>query len=82
MPMPDRKFPLIWTGFLLGFIALFAILETWAIMTGGTTLSRYTYEITKAWPPLIFLLGMIVGGLGVHFWWHWNPPGSEDTNKG
>ncbi len=75
--MPDRKFPLIWTVFLLSFVVLFAIFETWALMTGGTTLSRYTYEVTKAWPPLIFLLGIVVGGLAVHFWWRWNP---EDFN--
>ena len=76
--MPDKKFPIIWTAFLLGFIILFGVFETWALMTGGTTLSRYTYEVTKAWPPMIFILGFVSGGLCVHFWWHWSPPGSED----
>lgn len=77
MDMPDRKFPLIWTAFLLGFILLFAIFETWALMTGGTTLSRYTYEVSKAWPLMPFLLGFLSGGLAVHFFWHWMPPGAD-----
>lgn len=78
MNMRDRKFPLIWTAFLLAFIVAFAVIETWAIMTGGTTLSRYTYEVTAAFPLLIFILGGVAGGLAVHFWWHWSPPGSEN----
>ena len=78
MNFPDRRLPWIWTAFLLGFIALFAGIEGYALSTGGTTLSRYTYELTKAWPPLIFILGTVSGGLCVHFWWHWSPPGSEN----
>jgi len=77
MDMPDRKFPLIWTAFLFLVVTAFAVIETWALMTGGTTLSRYTFEITRAWPLATWLIGVLQGGLAVHFFWHWSPPGSE-----
>jgi len=66
----------VWTGWLGFFIASFAVFETWALRTGRTTLSRYTWNASQAWPPLPFVLGLIAGGLAVHFWWHWCPPGS------
>lgn len=47
---------------------------------GHITLSYWTYRVTQAWPPAIFLIGLFVGmfwgGLMVHFWWHWCPAGS------
>jgi hypothetical protein len=75
--MPDRKFPWLWTAFLLLFIVGFAVIEAWALATGGTTLSRYVWELSLGWPLLPFVAGAVVGGLAVHFWWHWSPPGSS-----
>jgi hypothetical protein len=75
MTMPDRKFPWIWTAFALAFVVGFAVIEGWALATGGTTLSRYTYELSKDWPVLPWLIGVVQGGLAVHFWWHWTVPG-------
>jgi hypothetical protein len=37
------------------------------------TLSRTVYTLGSTWPLSIFLLGMLVGGLAVHFFWHWCP---------
>jgi hypothetical protein len=44
------------------------------------TLSMTIYNLTTAWPPAIFIMGQFTGGLAVHFWWHWAPPGS--TSEG
>lgn len=71
----------VWTGWLLSLIVSFAVLEGWAIHSGGITLSRFTAVVSQAWPMLPWLCGVIVGGLAVHFWWHWDPhlapPGGE-----
>jgi hypothetical protein len=78
MNMPDKRFPIYWTIWIVLLALSFAALETWAIMTAGTTLSRYIYEISHAWPLFIWFAGVLVGGLAVHFFWHWSPPGSEN----
>lgn len=66
----------VWTGWLLAFIASFAVFEGYAIKRGKTTLSRYTWNAFQVWPPIAVLFGMFFGGLAVHFFWHWCPPGS------
>jgi hypothetical protein len=53
--------------------------EWWALATGHQSLSRAMVEMTMAWPPLIFFIGFVVGGLTAHFWWYWNP---NTTTKG
>ena len=53
--------------------------EWWALATGGQTLSRAMYDATTAWPPLIFLIGLVVGMLVSHFFWRWDP---EKSKKG
>jgi hypothetical protein len=63
----------VWLGWLFAFAVSFAAIEGWAIHRGQTTLSRFTWTISQAWPPLPFVLGLIAGGLAVHFWWHWCP---------
>ena len=68
---------LIWAGWLLACIVSFGILEGWALATGNLSLSRFTFNLTQAWPLLPWVLGCIAGGLAVHFWWHWAPPGSS-----
>lgn len=66
----------IWSAWLLALIVTFAVLEGYALARGKLTLSRYTYDISASWPLSIFLLGLLAGGLAVHFWWHFCPPGS------
>lgn len=60
-------------------LAFLATYEAWALATGHQSLSRAMWTLTSAWPPLIFLEGMVVGGLAVHFWWRWDP---TTTSKG
>ncbi len=74
--MADAVFPWVWVGCLLFFIISFAIIEGIALKRGATTLSLFTYRVTAAFPLMIFLLGMLAGGLAVHFWWHFCPAGS------
>ncbi len=80
-----QKMVIGWTALIIANIVIFAILEGYALSRsdpdGGITLSRYVWEASKAWPPLVFLLGMIVGGLVVHFWWPWDPS-RKDDNRG
>ena len=67
----------------IGWIA-FAIFERLGIKHNNTagyiTLSFFVYTITQKMPVLIFAIGLCVGlfwgGLAVHFWAHWCPPGS------
>ena len=51
--------------------------EWWALETNHQSLSRAMVTMTTAWPPLIFLIGIVVGGLAVHFWWKWNQDGPK-----
>ncbi len=64
----------IWTAWLVSFVGIFAIFEAIALLNKGLTLSMYTWHASEEWPPLIWLCGVLAGGLAVHFWWHWNPP--------
>ncbi len=69
-----------WSGiyaWLLAALWLTAY-EAWALLTNHQTLSRAMWMVTTAWPPAIFLLGLIVGGAAVHFWWRWNPSDPND----
>ena len=66
----------VWLGWFSLTVILFAIFETYALKTGRMTLSRFTFTIGLRWPLFLVLWGMIVGGLAVHFFWHWCPPGS------
>lgn len=69
---------LIWTAWLLALIGSFAVLEGWALATKGLSLSRFTAIVSLHWPLMPWVCGVLVGGLAVHFWWHWDPhlPGS------
>lgn len=63
------------TGIVAWLLALvwLALYEWWALATNHQSLSRAMWLMTTAWPPLIFLIGLLVGGLAVHFWWIWSP---------
>jgi threonine/homoserine/homoserine lactone efflux protein len=47
--------------------------EFFALATGRKTLSRQMWEWSQAWPLLPWLVGVVMGGLAVHFFWHWCP---------
>ena len=59
----------VWTAWFVVWMMLFAGFESFAIMTGRETLSVYVRNVSAAWGPLPFLMGLVVGGLAVHFWW-------------
>lgn len=67
----------VWSGWLVFLVLSFAVFEAWALAHHQLTLSQYTYDLSKAWPLLPFVAGMLSGGLAVHFWWHWLPAGSS-----
>jgi hypothetical protein len=58
-----------WTMVLLFFLAAFAGGETYALMTGKVTLSRYVWRASKAFPPLPLIFGVVVGFVSCHFFW-------------
>lgn len=59
-----------WTAWLFGLVPVsFALAEAYAIVKGRTTLSRYVWNLSKAWPPFGWLAGLVTGFLACHFWW-------------
>lgn len=75
--MPNEWLWFYWPLALVGIVILFAIPEALALSKGGPTFSFFMWTVGQKWPPWIFLWGMLVGGLVVHFLWHWVPPASE-----
>lgn len=73
--MSGRKFSTIWTTWLLLIAATLVILEVWAIVTGGTTLSMYIREASQAWPiiPIIFIISVVA--IMIHLWGPHPPTG-------
>ena len=59
-------------------IVFFVVFERYAFNHPNRqhTLSMWVFTIGARWPLSIFLMGMFVGGLAVHFFWHWCPAGS------
>lgn len=70
-----------WLLGLLGAMSFFAVVEGYAFKypERQNTLSRTIYDLGSKWPLSIFIMGMFAGGLAVHFFWHWCPPGSVST---
>ncbi len=77
MAMPDKRFPIWWTIYLIVVVVGFVVLEGLALFLNDTTLSRYTWEINQSWPLFYPMLAMIFGVVICHFCWHWMPPGSD-----
>jgi hypothetical protein len=52
-------------------VAIIALLgyEFYALCRGKTTLSRMMWQANAEWPFLSTLVGFIIGGLLVHFFW-------------
>lgn len=60
---------IVWSAWLLALIGSFAALEGYAIYSGGITLSRFVWVVSKDWPPFPYIGGLIAGFLAAHFWW-------------
>ena len=63
----------VWTVWLASLAGSFWALESYAIRHDYPTLSQFIADINKAWPLTSTLFGVLMGGLAVHFFWHWNP---------
>jgi hypothetical protein len=72
-----QKWYAIWAVWILLIAVSFGVLEFIA-WDHGVTLSRFVFDISEAWPLVIWLAGVLAGGLAVHFWWHWSPKGARD----
>lgn len=59
---------LVWVGWFLLVLISFAAIETFAIKTKRATLSASVWKLSKAFPPLPWVIGNVTGGLAVHFW--------------
>jgi hypothetical protein len=71
----------MWVLGLIGAVAFFIFVEGYAFRhpQQQNTLSRTIYDLGSKFPLSIWIMGMFAGGLAVHFFWHWCPPGSIST---
>lgn len=60
---------LTWVSWVVFLAVSFGCLEAYAIFHKKPTLSRTVWNISKAWPPLGWVAGILVGFLGAHFFW-------------
>lgn len=52
----------------IGLVAVsFGMLEAWALLRHGQTLSAVTLRVFHGWPIVAVLYGTVFGGLAVHF---------------
>jgi hypothetical protein len=70
----------VWPALIsaVGVIILIGLAcETYALLTGKTTFSAYVWNKYKDDPYALFVAGMviglIIGTLATHFFWHWCP---------
>lgn len=59
----------LWSLWIALILASFCVFEGYAIAKNRTTLSRYVWNLTKAWPPLPLIVGAVIGFVSGHFWW-------------
>jgi hypothetical protein len=63
----------VWFLWLAVLFISFIILEARAINRGGVTLSATVRGWAETWPLLPFMVGLVFGVLGAHFFWPWCP---------
>ena len=66
-----------WLGITLA-IAYFAIFERRGFLGRNVTLSKFVFDLEKKSAFVGIVMGIFIGGLLVHFFWHWCP----DLNAG
>ena len=57
--------PLYWAVLGSAVVIAFAVGETYALMTGGMTLSVFLRTLSAKFPPFLFACGALAG----HLWW-------------
>lgn len=60
---------IFWVVWIVLIAVTFAAGEAFALLTDRSTLSRFVWNVSKAFPPFPWLVGMLFGALGVHFFW-------------
>lgn len=76
------RFAIAWLVWLAVIVGGFAVIEGMALASGTpSTLSDFVVWLSGVWGPLPFVLGVIVGGMAVHFWWHWRPAKADFPAK-
>lgn len=60
---------LFWVLGLAVIAISFGVAEAYALINNKPTLSRTVWNFAKAWPPLGWLVGILTGFLGAHFFW-------------
>lgn len=74
---------LFWVLWLAVFgVGYFSLFETIAFLYHGETFSAFMVRISYAWPPYIFLWGLLVGALMTHLLWTWTPPAAIGSTGG
>ena len=58
-----------WAAWLVVIGVSFSLAEGFAVATHRFTLSRTIWTWSRHFPLLPFIVGLVVGGLAVHFWW-------------
>lgn len=69
--------PWFWGVWLAAIVLTFAVPEIFALVNNGTTFSSFMAGTQTKWPLWELVWGLVIGGVGVHCWWHWVPPGSK-----
>lgn len=72
----------IWIAWAVGAIVIvwgsWALLESAALSDpDGLTLSQFMVNVARAWPPIVLLIGIVIGvfigTLNTHVFWPWVP---------
>lgn len=58
-----------WAAWLLLIVVSFSVMEGYSLYDNTATLSRFVWTVTYYFPLLPWIVGVLVGGLAVHFWW-------------
>lgn len=76
--MPDWFWANYWLIGVVGAIVFFAIGEYKACQHPEKlpTLSMTIHRLAAKFPITMWVMGFFAGGLTVHLFWHWCPPGS------
>ena len=68
-----KKGSMKWIVWLFFLVVSFAIMEGMSIHDDTSTLSRFVWNLTAAFPPIMYIAGFLAGFLCCHFWWMGSP---------
>jgi hypothetical protein len=67
------KGSLKWAVWLFALVVSFSVMEGYSLYDNTSTLSRFVWNLTAAFPAFPWIAGFITGFLVCHFWWMGNP---------